>query len=266
MKNILFKLKNYRKYKLIYIIPIIFIIIISGNYLYFNALILDENHKHTYSKDNLRALTLEQDITSEEDINKKGYHIHVNLDSKQLYVYKDGQFIKSYPCSGGKTLTPSPTGTWKIIDKGEWGDGFGGSWMGLNVPWGEYGIHGTVYPWVVGKYNVSAGCIRMYNEDAKELYSYIPFGTTVTIVHESRPFRTMISGDIGSDVREIQIDLKKLGYYNGSLDGVFGDVLKKAVEDFQTDNKIYCTGKVDRNTLEILKQKVLEHESTGQLS
>jgi Putative peptidoglycan-binding domain-containing protein len=106
----------------------------------------------------------------------------------------------------------------------------------------------------------------MYNDDVKELYDYIPYGTTVTIVHESRPFRMMISGDVGSDVREIQINLKKLGYYNGSPDGVFGDYLKKAVEDFQTDNKIYCTGKADRNTVEILKQKVLEYESAGQIS
>lgn len=260
MKNPLIRLIQSRRIKLLYIILIIITVTLSGVYLYFNALVLDEKHTHTHSGENLRALTHEQDISSEEDANKKGYHIHINLDNKQLYVYKDGQFIKSYPCSGGKTLTPSPTGTWKIVDKGEWGDGFGGAWMGLNVPWGEYGIHGTVYPWVIGKYNVSAGCIRMYSNDVKELYEFIPYGTTVTIVHESRPFRTMISGDVGSDVREIQINLKKLGYYDGSPDGVFGEYLKKSVEDFQTDNNIHCTGKADIHTVEILKQKVLEYD------
>lgn len=262
MNKVHIKYSNLRKYKLLLFIPVIIIVFIAGYYIYFNALLFDEGHDHTYTPDELRSLSLEEEVSPEDDVNTKGYHIHINLDNKQLYVYKDGQFIKSYPCSGGKTLTPSPTGTWKIIDKGEWGDGFGGAWMGLNVPWGEYGIHGTVYPWVVGKHNVSAGCIRMYSNDAVELYKYIPYGTTVTIVHESKPFRTMISGDVGSDIREVQIYLTKLGYYKGSLDGAFGDYLKKAVEDFQMDNKIYCTGKVDRKTLEVLKIKAAEFESS----
>ena len=38
-----------------------------------------------------------------------------------------------------------------IINKAGWGEGFGGAWMGLNVPWGTYGIHGTKSPWFVGK-------------------------------------------------------------------------------------------------------------------
>ena len=265
MNKVHIKYISLHKNKVIYFLPIIIIMIIAGYFIYFNALLFDEGHDHTHSKDELRSLTLEEEPVSPEDgVNTKGYHIHVNLDNKQMYVYKDGKFIKSYPCSGGHTLTPSPTGSWKIIDKGEWGDGFGGAWMGLNVPWGDYGIHGTVYPWVVGKYNVSAGCIRMYSKDAMELYKYIPYGTTVTIVHENSPFRTMLSGDVGSDIRDLQISLSKLGYYKGSPDGVFGDFLKMAVEDFQKDNKIYCTGKVDKKTLEILKNMVMEYENSNQ--
>lgn len=65
---------------------------------------------------------------------KKGHHIHINLDAHMLYVYKDGQLIKSYPCSGGKASTPTPLGTWRIIGKDTWGEGFGGAWMGFNVP------------------------------------------------------------------------------------------------------------------------------------
>ena len=52
--------------------------------------------------------------------------------------------------------------------------------MGLNVPWGNFGIHGTIYPNSLG-WQSSHGCIRMDNNDVKELYSYIPIGTKVTI-------------------------------------------------------------------------------------
>ncbi|MFZ5987103.1 MAG: L,D-transpeptidase family protein [Bacillota bacterium] len=36
--------------------------------------------------------------------------------------------------------------------------------MTLGVEWGKYGIHGTKYPWFIGKQNASHGCIRMYSK------------------------------------------------------------------------------------------------------
>ena len=39
------------------------------------------------------------------------------------------ELIKTYSCSGGKWSTPSPIGTWIIVSKHLWGEGFGGSWM-----------------------------------------------------------------------------------------------------------------------------------------
>ena len=53
--------------------------------------------------------------------------------------------------------------------------------MGINVPWGSFGIHGTLEPYSVG-WASSHGCIRMNNEDIKELYKEIPIGTEVVIV------------------------------------------------------------------------------------
>ena len=52
--------------------------------------------------------------------------------------------------------------------------------MQLNVPWGIYGIHGTDKPWSIGQ-AVSHGCVRMYNQDAEELYGKVPVGTPVRI-------------------------------------------------------------------------------------
>jgi len=72
------------------------------------------------------------------------YKIFVDVEESRLYLFQDGEVIKTYRCSGGKWSTPSPIGTWTIISKAKWGEGFGGSWMGLNVPWGQFGIHGTL--------------------------------------------------------------------------------------------------------------------------
>lgn len=60
----------------------------------------------------------------------------------------------------GKAATPTPLGYFKVTDKAAWAGGFGTRWMGLDAPWGEYGIHGTNKPWTVGQ-RKSGGCIRM---------------------------------------------------------------------------------------------------------
>ena len=43
-----------------------------------------------------------------------------------------------------------------------------------------YRIHGTDAPWTIGS-AVSKGCIRMYNQDVKHLYSRVRVGTKVTV-------------------------------------------------------------------------------------
>ena len=92
-----------------------------------------------------------------------------------------------------------------------------GSWLGLNVPWGKFGIHGTLDPYSVG-WASSHGCIRMNNSEVAELYKIVPVGTKVTIVDGVYgPFgkgcRDLKSGMYGADVMEIQKKLKKLGFF-----------------------------------------------------
>ena len=47
-----------------------------------------------------------------------------------------------------------------------------------------YRIHGTNEPWTIGK-NVSAGCIRMVNDDVIDLYDRTPVGTKVMVLPSS---------------------------------------------------------------------------------
>jgi lipoprotein-anchoring transpeptidase ErfK/SrfK len=44
-----------------------------------------------------------------------------------------------------------------------------------------YRIHGTNEPWTIGQ-NVSAGCIRLTNEDVIDLYDRTPVGTKVVVL------------------------------------------------------------------------------------
>ena len=92
--------------------------------------------------------------------------------------------------------------------------------MGLNVPWGKFGIHGTLDPYSVG-WASSHGCIRMNNDDVAELYSIVPIGTKVVIANGpygnfGTGFRNLKSGMYGSDVMQIQKKLKELGFFTGT--------------------------------------------------
>lgn len=44
-----------------------------------------------------------------------------------------------------------------------------------------YRLHGTLEPWSIGS-NVSSGCIRMFSEDAIDLYQRCPIGTRVLVL------------------------------------------------------------------------------------
>jgi len=62
--------------------------------------------------------------------------------------------------------------------------------------------------------------------------------------------RLLKEGCTGSDVKELQKELKSKGYNLGKYgaDGKFGDITKLAVEKFQKDNKLKVDGIVGKNT------------------
>jgi hypothetical protein len=173
---------------------------------------------------------------------KSNYVIVVDFTSNILGVFKDGKIMKSYAIAGGKPSTPSPIGTWRIVSKDTWGEGFGGHWMGFNVPWGRYGIHGTIFPNSIG-WASSHGCIRMRNTDIAELYKIIPYGTTVIVWggpygNFGEHLRNLKPGDTGSDVYQLQLILNEKGYYKAKPDGVYGDYLKSVIHQFQKQNEL----------------------------
>ena len=56
-------------------------------------------------------------------------------------------------------------------------------------------------------------------------------------------------GSSGSEVRQIQTKLKNWGYYNGSVDGIYGSKTVKAVKYFQRKNGLTADGVAGTKTL-----------------
>lgn len=56
--------------------------------------------------------------------NSGTYKILVDVEDSKLFLFENDELIKTYKCSGGKWSTPSPIGTWTIISKAKWGEGF----------------------------------------------------------------------------------------------------------------------------------------------
>ena len=179
--------------------------------------------------------------------------IVIKVSQRVLELQSDGQLYKKYRIAVGKSETPTPVGEWNVVWKDyNWGTGFGTRWMGLNIPWGIYGIHGTNKPWSIGQF-ASHGCIRMRNKDVEELFEWIPVGTPVRIEgRKMKVERTLKHQMAGSDVALLQMKLKELGYLDNRADGIFGSITKQAIERYQTEHNMEVTGVVNKQLAEAL--------------
>lgn len=72
------------------------------------------------------------------------------------------------------------------------------------------------------------------------------------LIAQSAQAATYRQGSSGEQVRVIQDKLKRWGYYDGSVDGIFGSATAKAVRYFQKSNGLKADGIVGKNTLRAL--------------
>lgn len=59
-------------------------------------------------------------------------------------------------------------------------------------------------------------------------------------------------GSRGEEVRQIQTKLKRWGYYNGNVDGIYGSQTQEAVRYFQRKNGLTVDGIAGPNTLKAM--------------
>lgn len=184
----------------------------------------------------------------------------VDTEKKTLSILVNNKIYKEFPVAVGKPETPTPVGEWKIIHKGyNWGGGFGSRWLGLNVPWGIYGIHGTNKPWTIGT-AASAGCVRMFNKDILQVFEIVEIGTPVKIIGQphwtTNSWRRLLkTGCCGPDVVYVQLCLKNMKMYFGLCDGWYGTLTELAVRYFQASTGLPPTGEVDKKTYQLLQKK-----------
>lgn len=161
--------------------------------------------------------------------------ILIELDMKRLTLYEGTSRIRQYAIASGTWDMPSPIGSFVIHQRFKTEmSGFGTRFLGLNVPWGQYGIHGTNKPSSIGQ-NASHGCIRLSVTDAEDLFSRVPIGTRVYIEGGAYGLlgdglRTLRSGDRCSHVQLVQQRLRQMGFYAGNPDGIYGAETSRAVK------------------------------------
>jgi lipoprotein-anchoring transpeptidase ErfK/SrfK len=124
---------------------------------------------------------------------KGEFNIFVDKSQNILILKNGDEVVKVYNVSTGENNN-TPVGTFKIVSKlpdPVWFKSgavvppqspenvLGTRWMGFDIA--GYGIHGTVEPDKIGQ-QVTAGCVRMRNEEVEELYTLVPMGTLVKII------------------------------------------------------------------------------------
>ena len=86
-------------------------------------------------------------------------------------------------------------------------------------------------------------------------------------VEQTLPAAVLRQGDKGGEVKEVQRRLKLWGYYNGSVDGVFGVGTRTAVIAFQKKNGLKADGVVGQSTYKALgmnsSYQALVNQSSG---
>ena len=121
----------------------------------------------------------------------------VSIADRKLVVIEDEAVVTIYPIAVGSARTPSPVGTFTIVNrvtnptyyKGgrtispSAANPIGTRWIGLSHK--GYGIHGTNRPQSIGLAK-SHGCIRLRNEDVEKLFERVRPGDVVEL-HAQRP-------------------------------------------------------------------------------
>lgn len=121
------------------------------------------------------------------------YRIQVDLGDFRMRLFENGSTIFDAVAGVASNNTPTPGGTYYLtellaptVPDSVYGpfayglSGFSEVFETFNGGPGQLGIHGTNSPETLGS-AVSAGCIRLHNEDISRLTNFLPLGVPVTV-------------------------------------------------------------------------------------
>jgi lipoprotein-anchoring transpeptidase ErfK/SrfK len=126
------------------------------------------------------------------EIGRVRTRIAVDLSSRRLTLFRDGERTLRVPVAVGSPASPTPTGRYYINQKliarnpsGPYGPGALGisAFSPVLTGWAQGGpvaIHGTNEPWSIGR-AASHGCVRVRNSVLRRLFAATPAGTPVVI-------------------------------------------------------------------------------------
>lgn len=111
--------------------------------------------------------------------------IEVRLAKQRLLAWEGNALMYAAPISSGKSVTPTPIGTYAIQDKYRTTRMKGRGYDIPDVPYamffsGGYAIHGAYWHNAFGT-PVSHGCVNLAPGDARWLYNWAPVGTPIVI-------------------------------------------------------------------------------------
>lgn len=221
-----------------------------------------------------------------------GELIIINKSNNQLAYYNNHKLVKTFKVGTGRQPSYTPEGKFKIVNKiknrpyytdnipgGDPRNPLGDRWLGLNArgTWGTtYAIHGNNNPKSIGGY-VSAGCIRMYDDQVEWLYDQVEVNTPVIITTSNKSFNAIAAsngykvtgsdsvpvstpastsvlkiGMKGPEVKKLQQVLTSKGYSTNGTDGIYGPATEAAVMKFQAAKKLKVDGVVGATTKKAL--------------
>ncbi|MDQ6928244.1 MAG: L,D-transpeptidase/peptidoglycan binding protein [Actinomycetota bacterium] len=155
-------------------------------------------------QDTVRLVT--QDVQPEVGRDAFAKVLLVRTGENKLYLYENGSITQTWSVATGAAEFPTPTGTWRIIQKlvnpiwtnpnstwsksmpptipGGPGNPLGTHALALNAS--GILIHATSDDASIG-FNASHGCIRMHESDELDVFGRVGTGTTVAVVNAGPP-------------------------------------------------------------------------------
>ncbi|MCB2290248.1 L,D-transpeptidase family protein [Clostridium sp. CS001] len=152
-----------------------------------------KNTTSTIALNNYKSVSeLESSINSPKATSKTNYYIKVDLSNQRVNIFTKSEdkwvLDKSFICSTGKASTPTVKGDFTIKDKGPMFRAGSNTICNYYTQfYGNYLFHTVLLD---NNENIqdgrlgtplSHGCIRLAIDDAKYIYTSIPYGTSVSI-------------------------------------------------------------------------------------